>query len=664
LSLQRQQPTLALCKLLSNESTEREVLQILDELARNDVIYSDDDGYRFSSTALRESLLRGMDAVRLEQNHRRLGEAFLKLAGDENPALRIEAGWHLIQGGDQLRGADEIAAVASDAPKIQTLIANLHEYGKPLEAALKVYQWYRRSIYQRLPLLVALSHSGYYEDRCWLERYGDQALDVLEILSGMRTVRRLTPILGRRFALGVGVLLAYIRFRLIDPRERRFSFYDIYHWFIGVATVLTGSAALALDSERAERAARVLEPFAILPEHWSPFGIFQFCFGLKEIGRENAAFVYATFDKLIPSLENPNCYRSLRDEARRLYLAAAHFARASFAIFRADGQAALESAAKLDAIGLKTYAMIASQLRYLYYTIRGELTQAAPHREQVELHAAHVGSAWQVETWDAVALSLVHPASILDVVGSTRLVHRLELLSRYFPSLKRYIRLARFNLMLVRGEPQSTRKVEAAYESFTPRSYIGWAATMAALAHGYNELGNHVDAKRVCDRALAYVTEQDLEYVMLFIGLYIELAIALAGVGRSAEGLTHVDRLIERFSGCEHPLLHGILHEARARITWSAGMSDRYAISLAEVERLFRSSGSSSLIAKYDRLAQLRYAEPTYNALSSTSTRPPASPNIDAAESEEARDSGVTVSDQEQTIVDSRWRKAKKPTRR
>jgi acyl-CoA synthetase (AMP-forming)/AMP-acid ligase II/acyl carrier protein len=78
------------------------------------------------------------------------------------------------------RGADMIAAVTHDAVTARTLIANLHRAGRPLEAALGVYGRHRRSVYERMPLLAALAQAGYYEDRCWGEWYGDEALDVLE----------------------------------------------------------------------------------------------------------------------------------------------------------------------------------------------------------------------------------------------------------------------------------------------------------------------------------------------------------------------------------------------------------------------------------------------------------------------------------------------------
>src|SRR5262249_458138 len=154
---------------------------------------------------LRDALLSGMGELGLELNNRRLGEAFAKLAAPHDPALMIEAGWHLIRGGDEVRGADLIAAVTHDAVTIRLLNANLHYTGAAPEAALQVYRRHRRSPYERMPLLAALAQAGYYEDRVWGERYGDEALDVLEDISGLRTARRLRPFFGRRLSLVFGV---------------------------------------------------------------------------------------------------------------------------------------------------------------------------------------------------------------------------------------------------------------------------------------------------------------------------------------------------------------------------------------------------------------------------------------------------------------------------
>lgn len=606
LSLGREQPTVELCQLLSGKD-ERQTLTLLDELAHSDVLYADGNGFRFSSAALREALLAAMDDVDLERNHRRLGEAFAKMAGAEDPGLVIDAGWHLIRGGDEVRGADLIASVTHDGVTIRTLNANLRYAGAPLEAALGVYRRERRSIYERMPLLAALAQAGYYEERSWGERYGDEALDSLEYISGIRTARRLRRFLGRWLSLIVGILIAVLRFSFVPRSERKYSFANVLVHLFGTVTTLAGTASLSLDSRRTERVADVLEPFSVLPEKLTPVGIYQFCRALREIGRDNEAAAYERFDSLLGRFQDRRYYPTLPADARRLYVAGAHFARASFAIFRADGRGALESADALDRVGLKLYSMIASQLRFLYYMLRGEFAKAAVHRDRVELHAAQVGSVWQVETWEAAALILVY-SSQHDIVGSTRVAHRLEHLSEAVPSLKHHARLSRHALLLSRHEKAYIEEVAEQYGNHVPRSYIGWGATMGNLARGYNERRRHAEAKEVCEQALAHLTDADHEYVAHFLLLDLELCVADAALGRGTEAMARVDGLIERFRCTEHPLALGMLHETRARIAWAAGNLDEYERSLSEVERWYGSTGTPFLIAKTKRLAELRRA--------------------------------------------------------
>jgi hypothetical protein len=625
LSLQRQEPTFELCALLAKDSEqgcrmlerseradpnkEDGVMALLDELAERDVLYMDRDGYRFSSAALRDALLAGMDDVRVEQNQRRLGEAFTKLAGDDRPRLRIEAGWHLIQGGDELRGSDLIASVARDPVVVRELLADLHRIAKPLEAALHTYGKYRRSAYERLPLLAGLAQSGFYEDRSWGERYGDEALYVSEELSGLATARRLRRFLGPWLALMLGIAFALVRFRLTPRSERTYEFGQIMISLFGTVTALSAVASLSFDVERTEHVAKVLEPFAMLPKRLTPVGIYQFCLGMREIGRENEVVAYELFDTLLARFQNPRYYPTLPAGARRFFIAGAHFVRGSLGSFRADGRGALESADALDRVGLKLYAMIASQLRRLYYTLRGEFAKADVHREQVELHAAHVGSVWQVETWEAAALLLVYP-QLGDIVGSTRLAHRLEVLSRTVPSMKRHAGLAKAGTLLSRREPSNRPHIArliAEYETHVPRSYVGWAGTRGYIARGYNLTGEHAEAKRVCERAMAYVTDADREYVLHFLTLDLELAVADAALGRADDALKRLDALLERYKDRDHRLALGLLQETRARIAWEAGRVDEYERGLRMVERYFLPTHEPALIAKCRRLAELRW---------------------------------------------------------
>lgn len=608
LSLQRERPTLELCRLVSG-AAERETLGILSELEQNGMLQPDgSDAYRFSSTALRDSVLASLDGARLEQTHRRLGEALVGLAGQRNPGLKLDAGLHLIEGGDEERGADLIASVTYDAVTIRTLIANLHHAGAALEAALKVYTRHRRSLYERLPLLASLAQCGYYEERIWGDRYGDEALDVLEDISGLRSARRLRRFFGRRLGLVFGMVLAFVRFVSRPRRVRNYSFAQALFHLFGAVTTLAGAASLSFDSDRAQRVAAVLEPFSFLPEKLTPVGIYQFNVGLAEIGRDNEAFAYETFDKLLGRFQNPRYYPTLPPDAREIYVAACHFARGCFAIFRADGRGALESADGLDRIGFRLYSMIASQLRFLYHMNRGEFEIAAVHRDQVELHAAQVGSIWQVETWEPGVLILVY-SSVGDIVGSTRVAHRLELLSKTVPSLKRYARLGQSALELTRQEKRDLGRLAQEYEAAVPRSFIGWGATLGYLARDYNQRGLYAEAKRVCERTLAQLNEADREYVSHFLSLDLELAVADAGLGRNSEAMERLDGLIVRFEPSGHPLTLGLIHETRARIAWANGDVEEYERSVEQVNHWFAPLGAPALIAKIERIAELRVSK-------------------------------------------------------
>lgn len=606
LSLQRDQPTLELCRFLTGESDDRPVLVLLDELARNDVLYTDRDGYRFSSMALREALRGGMDDARRQDNHRLLGRALKRLAGPEDHAALIQAGWHLIQGGADLRGADLIASVTHDSATIRRLIANLHHCGTALEAALNVYKRHRRSIYERMPLLAALAHAGYYEDRVWGERYGDEALDACEDLSGIRTARRMRRFLGRWLGLGLGILLAFVRFHLTPKKERGYPFSEMLVQLFGGVTALTGAAALSLDVDRAASIANVIEIFAVVPKRSAAAGIYEFCVGLREIGRERMGTVFEMFDTLRLRFDDPRYYRELPFDARVLYVGGALFARGSFGLMREDSRAALESADALDACGLKMYRMVASQIRFLCYANRGELAKAEEHREQVELHAARVGSVWQVETWEQPSLIPLY-VRLEDVVALRRAAERLELLSESVPSLKRYARLARLALMQVQGEriDEAAKMAEKEVNDVEPRSFIGWSSIAAIMARAFNRQGRYAEAKASCEVVLPHLTDEDREYVVLFLDVDLEMAIAQAGLGQFDEAFARVDGLLERFRGSDNPMVVGCLHETRARLAFMAGKLDEYKHHLGMVEHWFRGTGTPALIAKCERLAAL-----------------------------------------------------------
>ena len=610
LSLHHGEATLELCRLLVASDEARALFALLDELARNDVLSSHPEGLRFSGAALRETLLAEMDDDARSASHRRLGEALLQLARKRSTGQHsqlIEAGHHLLQGGDPDRGAELIAQVASDSVATRLALADLNIAGSALEAALQVYRRQRRARYERLPLLAALAQAGYYEDRRWAELYGDEALDTLEDASGLRSAKRLAKVFGRTVGLVLGISFAFVRFALAPRRERGYAFREVLIQLFGAVTCLTATAVLGLDAVRARAVADTLEPFAHLPERLTPVGIYQFCQSLRQIALEDQPHAFDTFTQLIQRFRDPRYYPSLPADARTIYVAGAHFARGVFATYQGKGQAALEDADALDALNIKFYAMIASELRFLYFMNHGDYARASRHREQVDIHAAHVGSAWQVELWEPAALIPIY-AWLQDVDGITRVADRLDELGRNIPSLRDYARLARWAQGLVLTDATRGANTAALEEIMLaePRSYIGWAAHLGFTAMGSRILGDHETAARLTKLARTHLTDRDREYVALNLVVDIEAAHAEALLGQPERAIAQLDALLARHTPDGHVLAIGLLHEARALVAHGAQQVEVFLHSAREAERWLRPTRNPALIAKCERLVRLR----------------------------------------------------------
>jgi hypothetical protein len=286
-----------------------------------------------------------------------------------------------------------------------------------------------------------------------------------------------------------------------------------------------------------------------------------------------------------------------------------------FESFR-DGNGALDCAAALDRLGLKLYSMIASALRSIHFANRGDLVQARLHREQVDVHAIQVGSAWQVELWEPAALILVY-TQIGDVTEMVRVADRLDALARSYPSLELYARLSRLALTLVRQDDGGMQadsdaavrtiltELENLLSSVPARSFIGWGAVYGFGARALNYTGRHVDAKAMCERALSQLTAADRPFVTLFLNIELELACAEAGLGAITEAQVRMQELNSYHADSDNPLTRGRIHEAFVRIYARAGDWPAFREHLDIMRGWYNRTGTASLIARFERLRAL-----------------------------------------------------------
>jgi hypothetical protein len=106
-------------------------------------------------------------------------------------------------------------------------------------------------------------------------------------------------------------------------------------------------------------------------------------------------------------------------------------------------------------------------------------------------------------------------------------------------------------------------------------------------------------------RALAFVREEDRDYVSLFLEIDLQAAYADADLGNHTAALQRIDALLTRYQPSGHPLALGLLHEARARISLDSGDVDAYRSHLARMEQLLRPTRTAPLIAKCEQVAAL-----------------------------------------------------------
>ncbi|HEX4351455.1 MAG TPA: hypothetical protein VHZ95_01050, partial [Polyangiales bacterium] len=247
--------SLPLCLKLSDEKDTRALFRHLDELIGKGVLVSGSMGYHFGQEALREVLLAELPRERAQQLHLRLGEALLEL-GRRRPEDTIEAGFALLLGGAEERGADLLAATV---PRL-ALRGGLTSAALPaLEAALELYEKWGRPPSQTLELRSTMVASL---ERSVVVQHADLTLNALCRYAGLHTIVFLRSWLGSRLAFWIGFGLANLRHHLTRARQRgprpRIALRLFYR--VAFATLSVRTAILDLDG--VARLARQTRAFA------------------------------------------------------------------------------------------------------------------------------------------------------------------------------------------------------------------------------------------------------------------------------------------------------------------------------------------------------------------------------------------------------------------
>ena len=587
---------LDMCRAVS-EIDGAELFEGLEALVREGVLVGSPDGYRFSREPLRIKLRDELGAERRRGAHRRLGR-FLLDADAASPLQRLEAGVHLLQGGQYEDGSLVVAAAGMHYGLVD--LADLGPAIPSLETGLEHFRKAARPLHEVIAVLSPLALAGYYADRRCAARYGEQAVDALETVLGLKLARRLRPFVGRKVSLFVALALAAVGFavRRKNPRVPRLR--QAFLLLFNCVACLTGVCTICIDPAGGKRFASVLEPLTALgPNHIATF-MHEFCLNLVATVQDGVADARARWQRMIERLDRPNPVRDLTEGLHALYLGGALYARGVLECLR-DGSDALDCAARLESLGLKLYDMSADQVRMLYHGNRGDIEELDRYRRLVEVHAIQRGTAWQVETWAFSGLGAVYMRTE-DAAGMKYCFEQLKRLSADVPSLRLTASRAEFSYLVLRGTPADALASGPALEE--PRAVLGWARGEAVHARAHNAVGDHGRAREICLGTLERFAPGDLDFPALNLSVEIELARAEWGLGDLARAKDRIDALVARHSAGDNPLTLGPLHEAGAELAVLRADAESVSRHLAEVERLFRPTNIPALVARCERLAR------------------------------------------------------------
>jgi hypothetical protein len=590
------------------QSSERvrgsQALAALDELVAAQILLIEGDRYRFVQQSVGAAVLAQLDAAGRRARHLRAADALLLSSDGEDLEARMEAGWHLLHGGAEGRGADMLAETARAYLKAGRATESVDHLVTALVAVCDVYERQKRSDYQRAELLFALVPLSYYgTDWRVTTRYSMRAAELALRLTGLGLAKALRPWLGRRLALLFGLGLARLRGVRAHKHGPPFNLQGLIVSFAAMQPTALGTFCVCIDVASAHKIARLFEALDVLPS--SPFleliANWRKGMWFTLIGRERESL--EAYENVGELLRDPKIAALVGEGRRKSMHGGSSYSRALIEAYCASPRA-LERAEEIEQLGMRFWAVNANQVRRLHHAYRGEIARAQQCHEQHELFATEGGSTWQSELfWPAALLD----ADMLtaDTIATRRTWEQLARQAEDVPTLRSYADAAHAAYLTLRGELD---QAIALYEKLIPALPVqygmSWLPTRTYFAQALNLAGQHARAKQLLVDTLAQTHPKDSVVAMHFAEARRQLALAEAGLGDRARAEAIIDALFETYGRLDNPLLLGLFHKARAEIALRALDKVNFEVHLERVHHYFRATENPALRAQWERLGE------------------------------------------------------------
>jgi hypothetical protein len=371
------------CLALVEGESDGDKRRALDELVAEGILDFEADAYRFRQQAMREAVLGRMDEPARKAVHLRLGE-ILAAADDEDVRTRLAAGWHLVRGGAETRGADLLAASARKAYERKDMQQEAGPTVRALIAAIEVYDKEKRSDFELASLLLPLIPISFYVDWRLPLKYGERAIELGFRITGLKKAHELSRYIGKKPALIAALSIANLRFKRAFRHSGSYTLREAIVDVCRAITPVIGTYSICFDGPGTERIGKLAAPLTLFGEDHIGGVIYAHCRSRVLIngGREceGAEVLVGTSTKL----SDPKLFPELSKSARKSLYATELY---PLGLLRSNGLGtrALEIADALGRDGDRMWATIAEQIRLVYHSNRGELELAQKCREKVEL---------------------------------------------------------------------------------------------------------------------------------------------------------------------------------------------------------------------------------------------------------------------------------------